>query len=535
MSKAKLPIGIQDFKTIVSDGYTYIDKTKLIYQIITQGKPYFLSRPRRFGKSLLISIFEAIFTGKRNLFKGLWIDHSDWNWIEYPVIRLDMSVINSRTPEMLERSLIAILKEIAAKYHLTIEGETASDHLSQLVRNLAQTAEQKVVVLIDEYDKPILDNINDLDLAKMNQNILQQFYTILKAKDEYLQFIFLTGVTKFSKVSLFSGLNNLNDITMSNDYSTLLGLTREELDHYFSKDIQDVAAANELSTEECYDQIKEWYNSYKFSKQGGLVYNPFSTLRLLDSKDFVAHWFETGTPAFLIDLMKARQFDLSNLEQINVSMQSFSSFDIEDLPTLPLLYQTGYLTIKAYLPHINAFCLGFPNREVSQSFSDNLLTTFASSKVECSKFLVEITSNLYIDPWDYTQFFTIMEKLFALIPYDLYVKQEKHFHSLFYLIIKLAGFQISAEIHTHQGRADAALETKGKIIIFEFKLDKSARVAIDQIKDKGYHKLYQDCQLPIYLVGINFNSEQRSIDDWQVELIRPPNSRVLSERYDEIP
>ncbi len=519
MSKAKLPIGIQDFEKIIANGHTYVDKTQLIYQLIIRFDPYFLSRPRRFGKSLLISTLHALFSGKRDLFKGLWIDNSDWNWVAYPIIRLDMSAINNGTPEMFERALIHALNKIASQYDLTLYGETSSDILSDLIEQLALTTGQAVVVLIDEYDKPLIDNIDNFELAQGNRKILRQFFTILKAQDKYLRFVFLTGVTKFSKVSVFSGLNNLNDITMSNDYSALLGYTRKELEYYFANEIQEVASANEMTLADCYERIKEWYNGYKFSKNGEWVYNPFSTLKLLDSKDFSAHWFETGTPAFLIDLVKKRQFDLSNLEQINVSVQSFSSFDLEELPTLPLLYQTGYLTIKSVLPHINAYCLGFPNREVSQSFSESLLTTFASSKAECSKLLVEIATNLYVNPWNPSQFFEIMQKLFALIPYDLYVKHEKHFHSLFYLTIKLAGFQIDSEIHTQQGRSDAVLETKDKVIIFEFKLDASPQVAIDQIKNKKYYEFFQDRKLPIYLVGINFNSDRRAIDDWLAEPI----------------
>lgn len=519
MPTVKFPIGIQDFKTIISKGYTYVDKTQLIYQLITKGKPYFLSRPRRFGKSLLISTLHAIFSGKRNLFKNLWIIKSDWDWVEFPIIRLDMSTINNRTAEMFERGLIHALNAIAMQYNLTLSGDSSSDYLSDLIKQLASVSNLEVVILIDEYDKPIIDNIEYLDVIQENRKILQRFYTILKAQDEYIRFIFLTGVTKFSKVSVFSGLNNLNDITMSNDYSALLGYTKNELEHYFISGIEETAVINNLTLDECYAQIKEWYNGYKFSKNGEMVYNPFSTLKLLESKDFSAHWFETGTPTFLIDLVSKRQFDLSNLEQINVDIQSFSSFDIENLPTLPLLYQTGYLTIKSFLPHVNAYCLGFPNREVSQSFSNSLLTTFSRSMAECSKLLVEISTNLYPPQWDYLQFFEIMQKILALIPYDLYVKQERHFHSLFYLVIKLAGFQVGAEIHTHQGRVDAALELKNKVIVFEFKLNANPQIALDQIKNKKYYTVYQEQNIPIYLVGINFNGEQRTIDGWCVELI----------------
>lgn len=514
---AKFPIGIQDFQTIISDGYTYVDKTQLIYKLVTEGKPYFLSRPRRFGKSLLISTLDALYSGKRNLFRGLWIDSSDWDWVIYPIVRLDMSTINSRTPEVFEDDLIRALNKIASENGFVLDGVSAANYLEDLITQLS--SRQRVVVLIDEYDKPLIDNIENLEIAKENRRILRDFYTILKSQDKNLKFIFLTGITKFSKVSLFSGMNNLNDLTMSNDFSALLGYTRQELEHYFGRDIEKVAEVNELAVDECYQRIREWYNGYKFSKNGESVYNPFSTLKLLSSKDFASHWFETGTPLFLIHLIRKRQFDLSNLEQINVSEQSFSSFDIEDLPTLPLLYQTGYLTIKSTLPHVNAFCLGFPNREVSQAFSESLLANFATSKAECSEFLIDLATNLFINPWDYARFFDILQKLLALIPYDLYAKQEKHFHSLFFLIIKLAGFQINAEVHTQKGRLDAVLQTKDKIVLFELKLDASSQAALDQIKKKKYHDFYQDQKLPIYLVGVNFNGQERTIDDWQVEQV----------------
>lgn len=515
MPKAKLPIGIQDFEKLISRGYTYVDKTRLIYELAIQDLPYFLSRPRRFGKSLLISTLQALFTGRRDLFKGLWIDESDWEWVSFPTIRLDMSAISSKTPEIFESSLIRTLGKIALHHNVTIAGEVPSEYLYDLIDQLAPIG--KVVVLVDEYDKALIDHIEDQGAAMQIRATLREFYAILKAQDGNLKFSFLSGITKFSKVSVFSGLNNLNDITMSDNYSALLGYTSEELESYFAPEIEQVAQVNGLTLHECYEQVREWYNGYRFSKHGIPVYNPFSTLKLLDSKNFASHWFETGTPTFLIDLLKKRQFDLANLEEIHASYLSFGSFDIEDLPSLPLLYQTGYLTIHSFLPEIDAYCLGFPNREVSQSFSECLIATFASSKAECNKFLFEISANLREKEWDYKQFFHIIEKLFALIPYDLYLRHEKYFHSLFYLAIKLAGFHIGAEIHTQQGRTDAALEMADKVIIFEFKLDENPQTALDQIKQKRYFQHFEDRKRLIYLVGINFNSKLRSIDGWQVE------------------
>lgn len=511
-----LPIGIQTFDKIRENDFVYVDKTELIYKLASSLKPSFLSRPRRFGKSLLVSTLDALFSAKRELFRGLWIEKSDWDWIEYPIINLDMSPVFNRTPEGLEQNLIRELNAIAKRYGISLNGESAANYLQDLIIKMG--AKQKVVVLIDEYDKPLIDHIdNNIEIAKANQKILREFYTILKSQDKHLRFVFLTGVTKFSKVSVFSGINNLNDWTMSNAYSTLLGYTKAELEKYFAKDIEALAQKKQISIPECYNKIKEWYNGYKFSSEGELVYNPLSTMQLLENQQFSGYWFETGTPTFLVNLLKKREFDIYNLEDIEVDAESFGSFDIEDLPTLPLLYQTGYLTIQSYDEDFNSYKLGFPNREVREAFSKNLLSSFASSRMECSKLLVLLSRNLRENPWDFALFFELCENIFALIPYDLYLKHEKYFHSLFYLAVKLAGFRIGAEIHTQHGRTDAALEDNHKVIIFEFKFNETAQAAIDQIKHKKYYQLYQVSNRPIYLVGINFNGERRIIDGWLVE------------------
>lgn len=518
MTQAKLPLGIQDFERLITEHCVYIDKTEQLYQLAEAGNPCFLSRPRRFGKSLLISTFDALFSGKRDLFKGLWIDQSDWDWKIYPVIRLDMSVIPNQSVEALEAGLKERLTTIGEHYQI----ELSQDHMAAqtlLLRLIEQLAEKhnKVVVLIDEYDKPLLDQIENLDNAANIRNTLRQFYTILKAQGAYLKFVLLTGVTKFSKVSVFSGLNNLRDLTMEDNFSTLLGYTRQELAHYFSGDIEALAQKNGLNTASCYELITEWYNGYQFSAKGQAVYNPFSVLKFLNSGDFGAHWFETATPTFLIKLLKKREFDLIDIERLQVSDSTFSTFEIDDLPLLALLYQTGYLTIKEYEPILKTFRLGFPNREVTQAFSESLLHFFSKEEAKSDNYLSEICYNLLAPEWNYAEFFSILEKLLSLIPYDLYIKQEKHFHSLFYLIIKLAGIKINAEVHTQRGRIDAVMEMKDKIIIFEFKLNESAKSAMNQIKQKEYAKFYKDRKLPIYLAGINFDGQLRAMSEWLVE------------------
>jgi len=515
MSISKLPVGIQDFADLITNGYVYVDKTEYLHKLITQGKPYFLSRPRRFGKSMTISTLEAIFKNKRELFKGLWIDQSDWEWQEYPVIRLDMSSINRNSAEVLRHALIERLKEIAQNYDLTLTGTSPSDYLRNLIIQLAKT--QQVVVLVDEYDKPIIDNLNDFEKAKLIREELKDFYAILKAEDADLKFVFISGVTKFSKVSVFSGLNNLDDVTMSDHFSAMTGYTEGELKKYFDNEVHALATHLNIDKSACYDEIKSWYNGYKFSENGQHVYNPFSVLRLLKHQAFKPHWFQTGTPTFLLELLAEHEFNLDELEAVEVSASSFDSFEIKHIPLLPLLYQTGYLTIKHYDPTFESYVLHHPNREVSQAFTESLITYFATRKADSSKFLIQLYRNLAETQWDANAFVTVVNNILALMPYDLYLNKEKHYHSLFYLMLKLAGIKLHAEFKTQLGRADACLIMKDKIIIFELKLNKNAQEAMTQIHKKKYYEMVADRNLPIYLMGINFDGETKNINDHKVE------------------
>lgn len=374
MSSEKLPIGIQDFETIISDGYTYIDKTKWIYQLIDQGKSYFLSRPRRFGKSLLISTFAALFSCKRHLFKNLWIDSSDYDWKEYPIIRLDMSGVNNQTPELFERSLIRTLVDIATSKGLTLSGETPSDYLANLIDKLATNF--RVVVLVDEYDKPIIDQLEDMELAKKNSDILRRFYTILKVKDDKIKFLLLTGVTKFSKVSLFSGLNNLDDISLSDSVASFLGLTQQEISDYYTNDIKRIANERGESVEEVFAKLKEWYNGYRFSKsdKAEKVYNPLSVMQFLKTGRVDNYWFSTATPTFALKMIKEKEFPVADFESSVIVGRSIDeSYEIDKIDLATLLYQTGYLTIDNYDESAQRYFLKFPNEEVRRSFLDHLI------------------------------------------------------------------------------------------------------------------------------------------------------------------
>ncbi len=386
MSKTKFPIGIQDFEKIILGQYVYVDKTQYIYQLITEAQPYFFSRPRRFGKSLLISTLAALFSGKRHLFKNLWIDQSDWQWMEYPIIRLDMSTINNNTPEMLEKALIAELNKIATHHQCVLTGTTSSDYLANLIDHLSQ--KQKVVVLVDEYDKPILDQITHKHTAVENREILRRFYSILKARDADLKFIFLTGVTKFSKVSVFSGLNNLKDISLYKSYSTLLGLTEEEITHYFTQELETIAKEHGESLQIVRDRMKKWYNGYCFCQatETQRVYNPLSVMSFLDTARFNNYWFTTATPTFAIALIKENDYPVADFETgVVIGDTIDESYETEKIDLVTLLYQTGYLTIDRYDDAARRYFLKYPNEEVRRSLTNHLLremTGMLPSRIE---------------------------------------------------------------------------------------------------------------------------------------------------------
>jgi hypothetical protein len=368
----KLPVGVQDFEILINEDYLYIDKTELLYQMITQGRVYFISRPRRFGKSLLISTLDAIFQNKKELFKDLWIDKSAYQWQEHPVIWLDISALNNKSSEQLLLDIKLQLANIAKQYGVTLDDHTSLEiYFGRLIAKLSTI--NKVVVLIDEYDKPILDQINNTDLAMKNRDILKSFYGILKSQDANLRFVLLTGASKFSLASVFSGLNNLNDLSMSIRYATLLGYTEKELTHYFANHIKQLAKVENLSTEGTLDKIRYWYNGYRFSTADKKVYNPFSTLLLFSHQEFRAHWFETATPTFLIKLIQKKHFDVSKIDELEVGEAAFSPGDIERIDILPMLIQTGYLTIAGFDSTTRLYQLKYPNFEVESAFLTSII------------------------------------------------------------------------------------------------------------------------------------------------------------------
>ncbi len=512
--KKLLPIGIQTFSEIIENNYIYVDKTRLIHELITTGKTYFFSRPRRFGKSLLISTLEAIFKGEKELFQGLYIERMNYDWQIYPVIRISFGGNLYENRQVIEKYLVESLEGIAQNYAVKLQKKEFSSMLRELIKALAK--ENRVVVLVDEYDKPLIDNLTNPSVYEENRETLKAFYSIFKEMDEYLKFVFLTGVSKFSKVGVFSGLNNLKDITMDNRFCDLLGWTQEEMEENFGGHIDALAQEEESSVEGTTKKIKYWYNGYRFSVKDLYVYNPFSTLLLLDKKFFDFHWFETGTPTFLVELMKGQpSFLLEEMLDNELSADAFSSYEIEHLDPLPLLLQTGYLTIKGVRKTSDEmlYKLDYPNFEVKRALVMNLLGSYAHvDKTLSRNYLEKLICSL--DQNNLGNFFETLRIFFANIPYTIQLKREKYYQTIFYLIFSLLGLRIQAEVTTNRGRIDAVVELKESVYIFEFKLFGTHQEALAQVKERRYYEKYLDSGKRIILVGAAFDPEERNVGEY---------------------
>ena len=507
----RLPIGIQTFRDIVQNDYLYVDKTEKIFDLVNNPKGvYFLSRPRRFGKSLLISTLNEIFEGEKELFKGLWIYKADYAWEKHPIVRIDFSKKKAENKDDLKGFILHQLKNIAGRYGISLERDQYDEAFDELLTKLSGI--NKVVVLIDEYDKPIIDNIENKELAVELREILKGFYTIIKACDEYIRFVLLTGVSKFSKAGVFSGLNNLKDISMDVRYSSLCGITQREIEICFEKHIGRLAESEGIEKSELIEKITYWYDGFCFSKRCEKVYNPFSTLLLFDRTDFGNYWFESATPSFLIKLMKEKNFDIKRLKEMELREEAFGAYELENLAVLPLLFQTGYLTIKEYDKAFMTYILGYPNFEVENSFQYALLSSYSGIQVD--GYLIDLIRALRND--DFETFFDTLRVFFADIPYDLHISKEKYYQTVFYLIFSLIGLKVEAEVRTNKGRIDAVIIDKD-IYIFEFKFHGGKDQALNQIKDKKYFEKYQGAGKEIYLFGVEF--ADRNVGEWVVEKI----------------
>ena len=509
------PIGIQSFSEIREGGYTYVDKTALVYELLSTGKYYFLSRPRRFGKSLLVSTLEAYFQGRKELFAGLAMERLEREWTEYPVFHLDLNAQKYESPQNLTEILNASLTGWEKEYGAEPSETSLSLRFRGVVRRAAEKTGRRVVVLVDEYDKPLLQAIGDGALQDDYRNTLKAFYGVLKSCDQHIRFALLTGVTKFSKVSVFSDLNNLRDISMLKAYEGLCGVTEEELRTVFSESVGRLAEANGLGVEEAYGELKKWYDGYHFAAGGADVYNPFSLLNTFKTGEFGNYWFETGTPTFLVELLKKSRYDLRNLTEEQTTADVLGSVDTMDENPVPVLYQSGYLTIKGYDKRFGLYRLGFPNGEVERGFMSFLLPHYASVGKSESIFQISLFMR-DVEGGDIDGFMRRLQGFFADIPYELARDLELHYQNVLFIVFRLMGFYTRVEYHTSQGRADLVLQTERYVYVMEFKLDGTAEEALRQIEEKNYALPFAADPRKLFKVGVNFSNAIRGIERWVV-------------------
>ena len=517
MKKRDLPIGIQTFKSMREEGFIYIDKTEHIYPLVNQQGSYFLSRPRRFGKSLMVSTMKELFEGNRALFEGLWIEDK-WDWSKKsPVIHISFDAAGYRGMG-LEKAILSEMNKIAEKNGLTLSEEDMQQQFKELIQKLAEK-KGKVVILIDEYDKPIIDFLEkgEITLAKTNQVILKSFYSALKSSEPFIQMLFITGVSKFAQVSIFSDLNHLDDLTLNPNFGTLVGYTQAEFEAHFEDRIQLAMAKHKMNRQDFLEQVREWYNGYSWDGEN-TVYNPFGILRFFSNNGiFRNFWFATGSPTFLIKLMKEKTEFV--FEDKQVSDIFLERYDLDNIELVPLLFQTGYLTIKELNIRTGDMVLSYPNKEVKDSMYQFLIDDIASasSKRESSGITVQHLNKAFKIN-DLEKVKDIINTLFSDLPHNLHEmdkrKSERFFHGLIHLLFKYLGVFVESEVRTAKGRADSVVQTDTHVYIFEFKADKTAEEALEQLLKNEYANKYKLSGKIILGIAVNFNSIEREIDGW---------------------
>lgn len=513
----RYPIGIQDFEDLRNNDYIYVDKTALIYQLVNTNKIYFLSRPRRFGKSLLISTLEAYFLGKKELFNGLDMEQLEKDWTVYPVLHIDFSGSKYMEAESLRASINVQLLLWENVYGRQEGEDTFSLRLEGIIRRAYEQTGQQVVVLVDEYDAPMLDSNNNHELQHEIRGIMRDFFSPLKKSGKYLRFLFLTGISKFSQMSISSELNNLQNVSMSDNYSTICGITEQELLTQMKIDVEQMAQANDETYEEACAHLKKQYDGYHFSKSCVDVYNPFSLINAFAQKSYENYWFSTGTPTFLIELLQQMNFDIRLLDRMDAKPEDFDKATDCLTDPIPVLYQSGYLTIKGYDPDFQLYTLAYPNKEVRKGFIESLMPAYVHLPArENTFYVVSFIKDLRIGHLE--ECLERLKSFFASIPNKLNNKEEKHYQTIFYLFFRLMGQYIDVEVDTAIGRADAVVKLQDTIYVFEFKVDGTPEEALTQINSKKYAIPYQADHRKIVKVGVNFDSATRTIGEWKIEL-----------------
>ena len=525
----KYPIGIQDFAKIIQNGYVYVDKTDLVYKLVTGGNIYFLSRPRRFGKSLLVSTLKYYFQGRKDLFKGLAIDSLETEWKEYPVFHLSFGTSNYTKSGSLDDVIEKYLSKFEEEYNISPKSKDYGLRLQDILHAAHKKTGRRAVVLIDEYDKPLLDVMNtdyvgiqdgrELPLEEINRNILKGFYSVFKDADSHLQFVLLTGVTKFSQVSVFSGFNQPKDISFDGRYDGLCGITKDELLSVFKEQIKELGEANGMTEEETIEKLKRKYDGYHFSKQLNDVFNPFSILNCLDSMDFQNYWFASGTPTYLVRLLAHSNENINELIGKYYAASQFIDYKADVERPLPMIYQSGYLTIKDYNKRLSTYLLDFPNEEVRNGFIDAVASGYFKNSSSPTSWGIDV--NAALENGDTVKFEKLMTALLSSISYRFQRKQdpmecERYFQYTFFLIVKMLGFYNTvAEKETSEGRIDCVVECPNYVYVIEFKMNSSAEAALQQIEEKGYTKPYAADPRTVICLGINFSSQTGTLDGFK--------------------
>ena len=510
----KLPIGLQSFESLRTDGFAYVDKTKRVYDLAHNGKYVFLSRPRRFGKSLFLSTLKAYFEGKKELFEGLAVADLEKDWMPNPVLYLDLNVGLYTSMEGLLEALNSNLIDWEEQYDIKSNTIDPAQRFKYIIGTLAKSTGKKVVILVDEYDKPLIEAIDDESLQQEFRNMLKAFYGNLKTCDEYIRFAMLTGVSKFSKISLFSDLNNLMDISLDERYADICGLTANEIEHTFSEHIEAFAQKVGTDKADIMERMRKMYDGYHFSENTSKdIYNPFSVLNALSERTFRNYWFSTGTPSFLVKLLQNGEYDLQDFSNGDLLASDLAAKESLVQEPLAMFYQTGYLTIKGFDKEMDLFRLGFPNREVEQSFLKFLLPRYTgNTDNRSSAFIGYFVQELR--KGDIESFLSRMKSFFANTPYELVRDLENHYQTVMFTICRLLGYYTVAEYHTSNGRIDMVVKTSDYAYIFEFKFDKTAEEALAQIDTKDYGLAFQAEGKRVFKVGVNFSKETRNIDGY---------------------
>lgn len=512
----RYPIGIQNFEELRNRNCVYVDKTELIYRLTNTDKVYFFSRPRRFGKSLLISTLEAYFQGKKELFEGLAMEQLEKDWTVYPVLHVDFSLTKYTTLFDLQEQLNLFLSRWELIYGKNEQEETPAARLQGIILRAYEKTGKQIVVLIDEYDAPLLDSNSDIPLQQQLRNEMRKFFSPLKGMGQYLRFLFITGISKFSQLSIFSELNNLKNISMRDDFSALCGITEQELLTQLKSDIERMAEANGETYQEACLHLKQRYDGYHFSKSCADIYNPFSLFNAFDAKEYKNYWFSTGTPTFLIDILKRADFDVRSLEGVEATDEQFDAPTEQITSPIPVLYQSGYLTIKGYDPAFQIYRLAYPNGEVRKGFIESLLPAYVQLPGQQNTFYV-VSFIRDLLKGDIESCLERTRSFFAFIPNDLENKTEKHYQTIFYLLFRLMGQYVDAEVKSAIGRADVVVKLQEAIYVFEFKYDGTPEEALAQIDSKQYAIPFQADGRKIFKIGVNFDSATRTIGGWIIK------------------